>query len=132
MQDSVPLLVQAIVGEFQSVKGHRTLHPVLTRRRGLWMSTRLALYMTLGFPSNLPAVACPLVTTVVQWLDVHDQSVLFTRLQPGYTKAAVGEHPAALFSQNHLCPASVELVPHAVVVQRHSDASTDAVRCQVL
>lgn len=64
-------------------------------------------------------------------MDVHEETVLFGGVESGDPEAAVWEHAAALFGEDHLGSAPVELVPHAVVVEADADASEDALGGQV-
>lgn len=78
--------------------------------------------LVLCWSRGLPFKRVPAVPVLVRWSYGKDQTISLIRIQARQAIPAVREHAAALFSENHLSSAAVELLPHAVILQSDADA----------
>lgn len=80
------------------------------------------LVLVFCFSTNLPLGCVPAVPVLIRWHYRQDQIVLSRRLEARQPIFTVWEHAAPMFSENHLSPTAVELLPHLIILQCDSDA----------
>ncbi|GCC40073.1 hypothetical protein chiPu_0024087, partial [Chiloscyllium punctatum] len=106
----MPVLVQRVVCQLQSVKGDRLPHPVGSGSWGIWVDVHTVREVGLGFPAGFPLLILPLVTEGIHWGKIDQHQVLRVCSETGDGDLAGREHPSGKEGEreNHRDPQKQE------------------------